>query len=179
MTPMRCLVFVFFVFATACAGTSPTAPTSSLSPAAATSSSSQSGGAAVTQAQQGSELPFKGNLQATEAVDGALHHLVGTGDGTHLGRFTYAADITVDQQTGEGVGTAIWTAANGDQIFATTHGEIVVFDFPNLTLKETQIVTDGTGRFSGASGTIIVDRSLDLLTGNTAGSYSGTIRLGH
>jgi hypothetical protein len=111
-------------------------------------------------------------------VDGALHHLVGAGDGTDLGRFTYAADITVDEQTGEGVGTAIWTAANGDQIFATTHGEIVLFDVPSLTLKETQVITGGTGRFSGVSGSLIVDRSLDLLTGNTVGAYSGRISLG-
>jgi hypothetical protein len=175
---MRYLVFGFCVFATACAGTSPTAPTSSLSSSAATSSLSPIGGAVVTQAQHGSELPFKGNLQATEVVAGAVHHLVGTGNGTHLGRFTYAADITVDEQTGEGVGTVIWTAANGDQIFAATQGEIVLFDFPTLTLRETQVITGGTGRFSGASGTIIVDRSLDLLTGNTAGSYSGGISLG-
>jgi len=175
---MRYLVIGFCVFATACAGTSPTAPTASLSSGAAIPPLSQSGGAAVSQAQHGSELPFKGNLQATEAVDGAVHHLAGTGNGTHLGQFTYSADITVDEQTGEGLGTVIWTAANGDQIFAATHGEIVLFDFPNLTLRETQVITGGTGRFNGASGTIIVDRSLDLLTGNTAGSYSGRISLG-
>ena len=172
---MRYLVIGFSVFATACAGTSPAAPTSSL---ATTSSLSQSGGGSVTQAQHGSELPFKGTLQATELVDGALHHLAGAGNGTELGRFTYAADITVDDQTGDGVGTVIWTAANGDQIFATTHGAIVLLDFPTVTLRETQVITGGTGRFSGASGTIIVDRSLDLLTGNTTGSYSGTIALG-
>jgi len=131
----------------------------------------------VAQTQHGSELPFKGNIESTEAVNGALHHLTGTGNGTHLGRFRYSADITVDDQTGDGVGTVIWTAANGDQIFADTHGEIVLLDFPNLTLRETQVITGGTGRFSGASGTIIVDRWLDLVTGNTTGSYGGRIDL--
>ena len=174
---MRYLVIGFCVFGTACTGISPTAPTAALSSGAAISSLTQGSGAAVTQAQRGSELPFKGNLQATEVVDGALHHLAGTGNGTHLGRFTYAADITVDDQTGDGIGTVIWTAANGDQIFAGTHGEIVLFDLPNLALRETQVITGGTGRFSGASGTIIVDRWLDLVTGNTTGSYSGRIDL--
>ena len=106
---MRYLVLGFCVFATACADTSPTAPTASLSSGAAVSSWGQIGGGAVTPAQHGSELPFKGNLQATEAVDGAVHHLAGTGNGTHLGNFTYSADITVDGQTGEGVGPVIWT----------------------------------------------------------------------
>jgi hypothetical protein len=106
---------------------------------------------------------------------------VGTGNGTHLGRFTYTADITVDDETGDGAGTVTWTGANGDQIIASTTGRILVADFPNgrITIGETQIITGGTGRFSRASGTISVERSLDLLTGNTAGSYAGTISAGH
>jgi hypothetical protein len=51
--------------------------------------------------------------------------------------------------------------------------------FPIITITETQIITGGTGRFIDASGTIILDRSLNLLTGNTTGSYTGTINLGH
>jgi hypothetical protein len=110
-------------------------------------------------------------------VDGAVHHLLGAGEGTHLGQFKYSAEITVDEQTGDGVGTVTWTAANGDQIFATTHGAIVLLDFPTLVLREIQVITGGTGRFSTASGTVIVDRSLDLESGHTTGSYSGTITL--
>jgi len=172
---MRYLVYGFCVFATACAGTSPTAPSASQGSGAATLR--QSGGTAVTQALHASDLPFTGNLQATEAVDGSVHHLAGTGNGTQLGRFTYAAEITVDDETGDGAGSVVWTAANGDQVLAATHGAIVLFDFPNITLKETQVITGGTGRFSGASGSIVVDRSLDLLTARTAGSYSGRISL--
>jgi hypothetical protein len=137
------------------------------------------GGVAVTEAKGGSELPLKGTLQATEAVDGDLHHLVGTGNGTDLGRFTFTAYITVDEVTGEGVGTVVWTAANGDQIFASTTGEVVLEGFPNIIITETQIITGGTGRFIAASGTIIVGRSLNLLTGVTIGSFTGTINLGH
>jgi hypothetical protein len=136
-------------------------------------------GVAVSEATSGSELPFKGNLQATETVDGDVHHLDGSGNGTHLGGFTFTADITVNELTGEGVGTVVWTAANGDQIFASTTGEVVNEGFPIITITETQIITGGTGRFIDASGTIILDRSLNLLTGNTTGSYTGTINLGH
>ena len=146
---MRYVVLGFCVFATAYSGAAP------------------------------SELPFKGNLQATEAVDGAAHHLVGTGNGTHLGRFTFIADITVDDVTSTGVGTVVWTAANGDQIFTSLSGEVVLVDLPNITIMETQIITGGTGRFIDASGTIIVDRSLNVMTGITTGSFTGTIDLGH
>jgi hypothetical protein len=173
---MRYLVIGFCVFAAACAGAPPTAPTSS----ATTSYSSQIGGGSVATASKGgSDLPFKGDLQATEAVNGQLHHLTGAGNGTHLGRFTYAADITVDPATGNGVGTVVWTAANGEQVFASTAGQRVFVAFPTIGLKETQTITGGTGRFVDASGTIIVERSLDVPTHVTTGSFDGGINLGH
>ena len=127
----------------------------------------------------GSELPFKGNLHATEAVEGNLHSLSGTGNGTQVGQFGYAAAITVDEETGQGLGTVVWTAANGDQIFASTTGEVLGLEFPNLVLAETQTITGGTGRFAGVTGTVVVNRSLDLLTGVTSGTFTGTIDLGH
>jgi hypothetical protein len=175
---MRYLICVFCVYAAACAGTSPISPTAPPGSGAPTLSSSPSGPTAPANAEHGVALPFEGNLEAAEAVDGAVHHLTGTGNGTHLGRFTYAADITVDGETGDGVGSVIWTAANGDEVHADTHGAIVQFDFPTITLRETQVITGGTGRFSRAAGTILVNRALDLLTHHTAGSYSGTIDLG-
>jgi hypothetical protein len=168
---MQYVVLGFCVFATAYSGATPTAPASSLS---------QIGrGVAVAEAKGGSELPFKGNLQATEAVEGTLHHLVGTGNGTHLGRFTYIADITVDEVTSTGVGTVVWTAANGDQIFTSLSGEVVLVQLPNITIMETQIITGGTGRFVDASGTIMVDRFFNVMTGITIGSFTGMINLGH
>jgi hypothetical protein len=178
---MKCAAVGLCVFAVACAAT-PTAPTSALDSIGGTNiAAGLTAGSAVTQAHASSDLPFKGDVQATEAVDGSQHHLVGTGDGTQLGRFTYTADITVDDATGDGAGTVTWTAANGDRILASTNGRILVADFPNnrITVGETQIITGGTGRFSGASGTISVERTLDLLTGVTAGSFTGTITLGH
>jgi hypothetical protein len=180
---MRYVVAGFCVFAIACAGEAPTAPTplstQSGAPAASTSLVRQSGGGVGLTAASGSELPFKGSLQATETVEGNLHQLVGTGNGTHLGQFKYAADITIDPATGEGLGTVTWTAANGDQIFATTTGEVVRLDFPNLVLAETQIITGGSGRFVGATGTVVVNRSLNLVTGITDGSFTGTINMDH
>ena len=169
MTATRFAAIGCCVFATACAGTGPTAPTSL---------SKQIGaGLAATASTAASELPFKGRLQATEAVDQAQHHLVGSGNGTQLGQFAYVADIEVNPDTGDGNGTAVWTAANGDQLLATTNGHVVSFDFPRLGLIETQIIIRGTGRFANASGVIQIERSLDLLTATTTGSFSGLLTL--
>jgi len=172
---MRYLVFGLCVIAAACASEFPGAPTS---PSAITS------GAAATQAKGGSALPFSGTLQATEFVVsssavGDDRHLDGTGNATHLGRFTLSADFTVITVTGNATGTATWTAANGDAIFVSVvgHGDIVVF--PTVTIMETHTITGGTGRFADASGKIFISRSGSILTGVTSGSLSGEINLGH
>ena len=52
-------------------------------------------------------------------------------------------------------------------------------EFPNLVLAETQTITGGTGRFAGVTGTVVVNRSLDLVTGVTSGTFTGTINLSH
>ena len=91
---MRYLVIVFCVFAAACAGAPPTAPTSS----ATTSYPSQIGGGTVTtEARGGSELPFKGTYEGLETVltPPSNHHLDAIGNATHLGRFTVTADWTL------------------------------------------------------------------------------------
>jgi hypothetical protein len=143
------------------------------------SPSSPSGGAAVTEAKGGSELPFRGTLQATETVDGSLHHLIGTGEATHLGRFTLTSEFTVTAPTASG--TAVWTAANGDQIVTKTTGQVVAPPPPFLVVTETHIITGGTGRFADASGSIVLERSLRIETSpiESTASITGTINLGH
>ena len=175
---MRYAIVGFCVFAAACSGTTPTGATSVSAPNTEVSAFNREVVAPIT-VRSISDLPFKGDLQATEAVEGNLHHLTGTGNGTHVGQFGYAADITIDETTGQGLGTVVWTAANGDRIFASTTGEVLGLEFPNLALAETQIITGGTGRFAGATGTLAVSRSLDLLTGITIGTFTGTVDLGH
>ncbi len=171
---MRYVVLGFCVFAAACAGEGATAPTSP---------SSSIGGAALTEARGGSELPFKGTLQSTEFVvsedaNGAVRHLDGTGHATHLGQFILSSDFTVRFPSGDATGTATWTAANGDQLFTSVvgHGDVV---FPIVTITETHTITGGTGRFANASGTIRIARSANILTGVSTGSLSGQINLHH
>ena len=169
---MRYVIVGLCVFAAACGGESPSAPTSP-----------SVGGAAVTEARGGSGLPFRGTLESTERVvsenpTSAVRHLDGTGPATHLGRFTLSADFTVQIPSANATGTAIWTAANGDRIFASVagHGDLV---FPIVTIAETHTITGGTGRFADASGTMSIDRTANIVTGVSSGSLSGTINLGH
>lgn len=165
---MRYVAIGLCVITAACVdgrSNSPAAPSSALALAARTG---------------GSELPFTGTLQATETVAGALHHLTGSGEATHLGRFTLTADFTVvpGPPVGTASGTATWTAANGDQIVTSVTGEAVIA-FPRAEITETHTITAGTGRFSRASGTLVLERSLNLPTLASTASITGTISLGH
>lgn len=166
---MRYLVFAFCVVAAACGDThfkSSTAPSGTISDAASTN------------ATGGSELPFSGTLQATESVSDGVNQLRGTGEATHLGRFTLVAAFTViPPPVSTASGEATWTAANGDQIFTTFAGQAVV-TFPMAAIVETHTVVSGTGRFAKSSGTLVVHRSVNILTlGDSSGSISGTINL--
>jgi hypothetical protein len=167
---MRYVVIGFCVFTGACAGTSPAAPTSSVSQIVR--------GMATTQATGGSELPFKGTYEGLETVVTVTsHHLDATGNATQLGQFTVAADWTVG--TGGGIGTSTWTAANGDAFSTsfTRHGVVVP---PTITFTETHTITPGTGRFANASGifTVVQTRGVSMPYNNAA-TIDGTINLGH
>ena len=172
---MRYLVFGLCVIAAACGREVPGAPTSP---------STVISGTAATEAKGGSALPFRGSLQSTEFVVSAddtvdVRHLDGTGNATHLGRFSLSADFAVTRATGNATGTATWTAANDDKIFVNVvgHGDIVVF--PTVTIMETHTITGGTGRFADTSGTIRISRSANIVTGISSGSLSGELNLGH
>jgi hypothetical protein len=168
---MRYAVLGFCLFATACAGTTPTGPTSSLSQIG--------GGVATTEAKGGSELPFKGTYEGLETVGTvpSHHHLDATGNATHLGRFTVTADWTIG--TGGGIGTSTWTAANGDE-FSTSFTTTGVVVPPTITYTETHTITPGTGRFANVSGTftVVQNRGLSMPYNNSA-TIDGTIDLGH
>jgi hypothetical protein len=167
---MRYVALVSCIFATACAGEFPSAPSSP---------SSTAGGVAQTEARGGSKLPFRGALQATETVDGAVHNVFGTGEATHLGRFTLTSGFTVTPPPVTSSGTAVWTAANGDQIFTDTTGQVVAPPPPFLLVRETHVITGGTGRFAHTSGSIVLERSLRVGTYpiESTASISGTINL--
>jgi hypothetical protein len=181
---MRYVIIGFCVFAAACTGASPTAPTTSATTSptssATTTPSSSLGQGIFATAKGGSELPFKGRYEGLETVGtpSSQHHLDATGNATHLGRFTVTASWTVTM-AGAIETSSTWTAANGDELFTrfTRQG---VFVPPTATFTETHTITGGTGRFATASGTftVVQTRGLSMPYNNSA-TLDGTINLGH
>ena len=133
-------------------------------------------------ATAGTAVPFKGRVQGAETstmIDPGHLSVTreNTGNATHLGHFTAVEHFVVDLTTlpPTATGTEVFTAANGDLVFATTFG--VATPIPgttNLSLEETVTITGGTGRFAGATGTVTGERVL-AATGMSAGSFDGTI----
>jgi len=102
--------------------------------------------------------------------------VTGSGHGTHLGRFTFAAPHEVDTATRTASGVYTFTAANGDTLTATFTGTATPTATPGvLQIVETATVTGGTGRFAGATGEFTVTRLYDPAAGTTSGSFDGAI----
>ncbi|HEU0293325.1 MAG TPA: hypothetical protein VFR47_11355 [Anaerolineales bacterium] len=128
-------------------------------------------------------LPLKGSIEAVETyqVNGPtmLVTATGTGEATHLGRYTVSYEVEVDLPTGTGTGlSAQYVAANGDTLFAEGSGQATPTDDPTVfVVVETFTITGGTGRFDGATGNFTEERRVNIVTGVTAGTISGTIVL--
>jgi hypothetical protein len=102
---------------------------------------------------QGAEaLPFKGHAEETVISarpigDDIVVTASGTGQATHLGRFVRVASVVIHAD-GSAEGTAVFIAANGDQLFAAVTGIPV----SATNLAGTYVFIGGTGRFREASG---------------------------
>ena len=137
----------------------------------------------LTAALQGAvaaETPFKGSFQAVETHVVQFPKLTvagsGTGNATHLGKFIMTYDAEVNLLNRVGIGTVEFIAANGDRVFADLLGQSTLTATPNLvSIVEVLTITGGTGRFAGATGSVNSTRLLDQVTGNTSGSFDGTI----
>ena len=137
-------------------------------------------------AAAGGQVPFKGSVAGLETTTGFTPPstvsiiLEGTGNATHLGRFTLVNPHDVDLSTMTGCGPEVLTAANGDSVTAFGCGvAALVSGIPPLavlSIVEDYKITGGTGRFAGASGSYHVERILHQGTpGATTGSFEGTI----
>ena len=129
------------------------------------------------EAQDG--VPFHGTLRGAEtdvptfptlSADGS-----GTGNATHLGKFQASWLITVNISTtpSPSTGTFEFIAADGSRLFTEVVGEGSGAPLAHIT--ECNTITGGTGRFAGASGAFAIHRVVDLATGDTSGSFGGTI----
>ena len=122
---MRYVVIGFCVFAAACSGASPTAPTlSAPTSSTATFSSSQR---VTTNSEGASKLPFKGTYEGLETVDpvSGHHHLEDvTGNATHLGQFTVTAEWTLGPTGGSGTSTCTPYIRNRTTMYLALIGDV-------------------------------------------------------
>jgi hypothetical protein len=131
-------------------------------------------------ATAGAQVPFKGSWASFETDTvlpaGILHvDLEGSGNAAHLGRFTEEGEFFVNLSTMNGCGTEVLTAANGDKVNAAGCGQATPTAPPGvLSIEENMVVTGGTGRFTGATGTFTRVRVVDAF-GSSTGSIAGTI----
>ena len=126
--------------------------------------------------------PFKGTIQAAETNVVQFPTLyvdaTGSGNATHLGRYTVSYQAVVYIPTLAGVDAAHFIAANGDSIFAEGLGQASDSGIPNVfKIVEKYTITGGTGRFDGATGSFIVERLLNTTANVTSGSFDGSIVL--
>jgi hypothetical protein len=137
-----------------------------------------------TQAQHGADLLFKGTVAGTTSAivtpPSLEIDLVGGGEATLVGRFTTRSAHFGTLGVLSSTGTWDFTAANGDELFAT-HTTTVEPGPAGGSGTSIATIVGGTGRFAGATGTFTV-RFLDVhdeatATGEFSGSFEGHINL--
>ena len=127
-------------------------------------------------------IPLQGSVEAVESYTinppTMLVDTTGGGKATALDQFTVTWQFTVNLDTGSGVGSACFTAANGDSLDTTSHGQGDPTETPDVNrVVETHTITGGTGSFAGATGTFTLERLVNMKTGVTSGSFDGSIVL--
>ena len=128
------------------------------------------------------EFPFRGDMagQRVSLTPLAPPYVVAvvevSGHSTLLGNYDLVITAVVNQAERRAVGTFHFVAANGDTLTADFVGRGIPSGIPGVTLQqEVAVVTGGTGRFRGATGTLSTERLFDTATLQTIGAFEGTI----
>jgi len=125
-------------------------------------------------------LSFKGTMRSTETygIDFPTMSATvsGSGEATSLGQFTikYGSEVNLlDLSWNE---TAQFIGVNGDSLLAKGIGQATEDRTPTMfNVVEIYTITGGTGRFTGASGTITLHRLFSITTGATFSTFEGFI----
>jgi len=104
-----------------------------------------------------SGVPFKGNYTTVaQFLKGpAVQKITGTGQATHLGQSVFVANATVNLTPPPPfaiAGTAVFTAANGDQFYTRFPGTSTPTGPGTSRGVLNHVITGGTGRFADATG---------------------------
>jgi hypothetical protein len=133
-------------------------------------------------AQASAGVPFKGSLKAVETQTIEVPYMYvdgkGSGNATHLGRFTHSFEgkVLIPELVGEV--TITFTAANGDKIYTYGTGGGFPSGIPGyVVVKNNVTITGGTGRFAGATGSFYLERLVNMDTKESTGWFEGTIFL--
>jgi hypothetical protein len=132
---------------------------------------------AVAAAGIGVDGVENGTFQVLGACNnGLLLQVTGTGHATYIGDYRGQYRECFDPSTGLVVdGSFTLTTANGDTVFGTFTGQAVPTDGASVHYDDPGVITGGTGRFTGASGSINTAGIADLATGQYSGSLSGNM----
>jgi hypothetical protein len=112
----------------------------------------------VLSTRAGDQIPFKGYIVVTGEPVGEPEgpfltvHFTGPGRSTLLGNISVDATGVLNLVTLEYVGSAVWTASNGDLFFGDFEGIFVPIGPDTFENHETFTITGGTGRIDGATG---------------------------
>jgi hypothetical protein len=106
-----------------------------------------------------------------------------TSTDTQLGPFTLFYSLPVDFAFADtppgspgGSRLIVGDAANGDSIVAWFLGiNVGLCDNGDLHIVDPWTIIGGTGRYAGARGSFTTDQCVNLVTGETSGTISGTI----
>jgi hypothetical protein len=146
--------------------------------------------ALVSSAVGAGVIPINGTIAGSESdapfpnpAEGFYVNGSVTSNDTQLGPFTLFYTVPVDFAfLGTPPGNAgasrliVGDAANGDSILTcligNNPGSCASGDFH---VVETDTIIGGTGRYAGVRGSFTMDRCLNLVTGETSGTISGTI----
>jgi len=139
----------------------------------------------TTPAGASDQVPFNGTVSGKIPSDlgppdetGCVFDFLVSNSGyaTELGAFTGYAEFIPNLCDLTYTGFFYWIAANGDQISGPFSGYLTATATPGVyDNHETAIVTDGTGRFAGATGIFTLAGQVNFITSSFVLPWKGTI----
>lgn len=115
------------------------------------------------------DKPFRGTYEGSVTVPAGTQVLndvsfTVTGTASLLGRFQMANVADIDLTTLASAGTTTLTAANGDELYTTYFSAGTDNGDGTYTVDGEHVITGGTGRFEGATGSFTTTSLATMMT---------------